>query len=238
MTRLILCVLCLTLILPTLVAAETAQESQLEAVASAVRMTYPSIPVKQIGPTPVDGIFEIITKKEEILYFAPRTGHMFVGELWSKAGQNLTRDSKGRLMTAKLEMFPLDKALKIGDGPNQVVEVSDPDCPFCRDGSEFFSARDDVTRYIFLYPLDRIHPQAEAKARYILSAEDQETAYEEVFTGAYDKQPVPMVKDNGLLATHREIVRKVGINSTPRYWINGKFVSGSNLKQFEKLLTK
>ncbi len=238
MSRLIPCLLCLLFFLPTVAAADSDQQAQLQAVTSSLEMAFPNIPLKQLAPTPIDGVYEIVTQKGEILYFAPRSGHILVGEIWSSHGQNLTRESHNRLMTAKLALFPLDQALKIGNGPNQVIEVSDPDCPFCRDGSEFFAARDDVTRYIFLFPLDRLHPQADAKSRYILSAEDQEAAYEEVFSGTYDKQPLPEFKDNGQLAIHRQIVSKVGINSTPRYWINGKFVSGSNPKEFEKLLDK
>lgn len=236
MTRLVFYLLTLILCSPLLACAAPAQQENLQSVASALSMSFPNIPVKVIYATPVAGIYEVVTDKEEILYFAPSSGHILAGELWNNKGQSLTRESKARMMTEKLPLLPLDKAIKIGTGPNQVVEVSDPDCPFCRDGSAFFSAREDVTRYVFLYPLDRIHPQAEAKASFILSAEDQETAYEDVFSGEYDKQPLPEFVDNGLLATHRELARKIGINSTPQYWINGKYISGTNLKEFEKLL--
>lgn len=236
MARLVLSLLTLVLCCPLLACAASPQEEQLKSIAASLKMSFPSIPLKQISSTPVEGVYEIVTKKDEYLYYAPQSSHIFVGELWNSGGKNLTRESKARMMTDKLGMFPLDKAIKIGDGPNQVVEVSDPDCPFCRDGSAFFSARDDVTRYIFLYPLDRIHPQAEAKSSFILSAEDQESAYEDVFSGAYDKQPLPEFKDNGLLEEHRKIAREVGINSTPRYWINGKYISGTNLTEFAKLL--
>lgn len=236
MTRLVLTLLILFLWVPLLASAAPVPQQDLTSVASALGMSFPNIPVKQVNATPVVGIYEIVTEKGEILYFAPQSNHILAGELWNHKGQNLTRESKARMMTDKLPMLPLDKAIKIGDGPNQVVEVSDPDCPFCRDGSAFFAARDDVTRYIFLYPLDKLHPQAAAKASFILSAEDQETAYEDVFSGAYDEQPLPEFKDNGMLETHRQIARKIGINSTPRYWINGKYISGTKLKEFEKIL--
>lgn len=213
-----------------------ASDAQLNGVAASLGMHYPNLPLKQIDPTPVEGIFEVITQKDEVLYFAPRTGHIFVGELWSSDGHNLTREAQSRLMEGKIAQFPLDKALKIGNGPNQVVEVSDPDCPFCRDGSAFFSARSDVTRYVFLYPLSKIHPEAEAKARYILSAPDPAEAYEEVFSGAFDHQPLPEFKDNGLLDVQRQIAQDLGINSTPRYWINGHYFAGTKIKEFEKLL--
>ena len=238
MYQIILCLFCLPLLLPAAVSAAALQPEETSAVTTALQMAFPSIPLQQVNATPIDGIYEIVTTKGEILYFASRSGHIFVGEIWSNQGKNLTRDSKNRMMTGKLDQLPLEQALKIGDGPNQVVEVSDPDCPFCRDGSAFFSAREDVTRYIFLYPLDKLHPKADAKARYILSAEDPEGAYEEVFNGDWDKQPLPEFKDNGQLDSHRKIVKNIGINSTPRYWINGKFVSGSNLKEFDKLLDK
>lgn len=238
MLRLFICLLFLVLTGPLLAGAVPLKQSPLDRVATALKMSYPQIPLKQLNPTPIEGIFEVITQKDEILYFASRTGHLFVGEIWNNAGQNLTRESHSRLMTKKLALFPLDKALKIGDGPNTVIEVADPDCPFCREGSAFFSTRDDVTRYVFLYPLERIHPQADAKSRYILSAEDPETAYEEVFSGEYDQKPLPEFKDNGLLDTHKQIVRKVGINSTPRYWINGEYISGTNLKKFEEQLNR
>ncbi len=238
MFRFVILLLAVSLLSSPAFGAENGSGNQYQAVASALSMSYPNIPLQKINATPIEGIYEVITQKDEILYFAPRTGHILVGELWSSVGHNLTRESKSRLMSAKLDQFPLDRALKIGDGPNQVIEVSDPDCPFCRDGSAFFAAREDVTRYIFLYPLSRIHPQAEAKSRYILSAEDPEAAYEEVFSGEYDQQPLPEFKDNGLLDVHQQVVRKVGINSTPRYWINGSYVSGTNLKEFEKRLNR
>ena len=236
MSQRILVLLLLILCLPLLACAASVQKDDLQPVETALKMSFPSIPLKQINTTPIDGMYEIVTAKDEVLYFFPSSGHILAGELWNNKGINLTRESKARMMTDKLSMLPLDKAIKIGDGPNQVVEVSDPDCPFCRDGSAFFSAREDVTRYIFLYPLDRIHPQAEAKSSFILSSEDQEIAYEDVFSGDYDNQPLPEFQDNGLLAEHRKIARSIGINSTPQYWINGKYISGTNLKKFAEML--
>ena len=215
-----------------------AQQNQFPAVASALAMAYPQIKYHQVNATPVAGVYEIVLEKNEIIYFVPATGHMFFGELWTADAQNLTKASKDRLLSAKLDQFPLDQAIKIGNGPNQVIEVTDPDCPFCRQGSDFFSTRDDVTRYVFLFPLDQLHPQAEAKARYILAAQDPAAAYEEVFSGMYDGQAPPALKDNGKLELHRQIANRIGINGTPRYWINGQHVAGFNPQKVEELLNK
>ena len=127
-------VLFLTLIIfsmPLLACAVSPQE-ELKSVVNSLRMSFPNIPVKQISTTPVEGLYEVVAENDDILYFAPLSGYLLVGEMWNNSGQNLTRASKARLMTEKLSMFPLDKAIKIGDGPNQAarrVEYLQPDVP-------------------------------------------------------------------------------------------------------------
>lgn len=218
--------------------ASLAEDADISAVASSLALYYPKIEQQQINPTPVSGIYEVFLENNEIIYFAPSSGHMFFGELWSSDARNLTQASKDRMLSAKVDMFPLDKALKIGNGPNQVIEVTDPDCPFCRQSSAFFATREDVTRYVFLFPLDKLHPQAAAKAGYILSAKDPQAAYEDVFNGMYDNQPLPEFTDNGLLIEHRRIATRIGITGTPRFWINGHHVAGHNPRRFKELLNR
>ncbi|MCK4503081.1 MAG: DsbC family protein [Desulfuromonadales bacterium] len=207
-------------------------------ISAALLSYYPQVKSQQINPTPVAGVYEVVAETGEMLYFVPASGHMFFGELWTADARNLTRESENKRLSDKLDMFPLELAIKIGDGPNQVIEVTDPDCPFCRQGSDYFAGRDDVTRYVFLYPIDRMHPHAAAKSRYILAAKDQELAYDEVFSGKYDLQPVPVVTDNGLLEQHRQVVGSVGISGTPHFWINGEHVTGYIPAQFDKMLNQ
>jgi thiol:disulfide interchange protein DsbC len=138
-------------------------------------------------------------------------------------------------MEARAARLPLDLGLKIGNGPHQVIEVTDPDCPYCRKGSHFFNSRNDVTRYVFFMPLN-IHPKARLKAQYILSAEDPRTAYKEVFSGKYDKEPLPEFKDNGWLERQHQAIEALGVSSTPSFWVNGTYVSGSNLRLISQLL--
>ncbi len=218
--------------------AAPANQSSTDEVAQALTKYYPGLKYDQISPTPLQGIFEIVAQGSEVIYFSPATGHMIFGEIWSADRKNLTRATKDRLMAEKIDMFPLDKAIKIGNGPHKVIEVTDPDCPFCRQGSAYFAGRDDVTRYVFLFPLDRLHPNAAAKARYILSSPDPAEAYEEVFSGSFDKQPLPEFKDNGQLELHRKIAQEVGVTGTPQYWIDGHHINGFNPQMVEKVIGK
>jgi thiol:disulfide interchange protein DsbC len=204
-------------------------------VTQALQRDYPTLNFQQVTPGPIDGVYQVVADQSEILYYVPASGYLITGEFWTRDSQNLTKQAKVRLMTAKAGLFPLDKAVVIGKGPHQVIEIVDPDCPYCREGSAFFAGRSDVTRYIYLFPLN-IHPEAEAKAAYILSSPESEFAYEEVMGGAFDKQPLPEFKDNGLLKEHQRLGQQLGIHGTPKYWVDGRFVAGSSLQLVEKML--
>lgn len=222
----------LTLCLAGLAAADS--DKAPAKVTDALKKAYPKLEFQQIFTSPVAGLYEVAAGGK-ILYFAPETGHMLAGELWTKDGVNLSKERLGKLMGDKLKLLPMDKAIKIGSGRNTVIEVTDPDCSFCRKGSEYFAQRSDVTRYIFFLPL-KMHPDAEQKARYILSANDPALAYEEVMSGRYDEGPIPPFKDNGVMASHMEATEMLGLTGTPNYWINGTFVAGANINAIEQLL--
>jgi thiol:disulfide interchange protein DsbC len=226
----LICLFLLSLLMvprPLLAAAED--------IAQALRQDYPQLKFQSLSPGPFAGVYQVVVDQSEIVYYAPDGGFLITGEIWTREAKNLTQQAKAELMTRQAGLFPLSKAIVIGQGPRQVIEVVDPDCPYCREGSAFFAGRNDVTRYIFLFPLS-IHPQAEAKAAYILSAKDPTGAYEEVMGGAFDNQPLPEFKDNGLLKEHQALGQQLGIHGTPKYWVDGRFVAGSNLKLIEQML--
>jgi thiol:disulfide interchange protein DsbC len=195
---------------------------------------FPKMRVDSVQNSPIEGVLEVVSG-DRIIYFAPASGHVLAGDLYSKNKKNLTKDRMAEIMSARIAKLPLDQGLKIGNGPNTVIEVTDPDCSYCRKGSKFFLNRKDVTRYVFLMPL-KMHPQARTKSQYILSAKDPQTAYEEVFTGKFDEAPLPPFKDNGWLDRQSKAIEPLGVNSTPTYWVNGKYISGSNLRVISDLL--
>lgn len=229
--------LCLGLALPA-VGAEPAASVPLKdgAIGAALARDYPQIgtDVIAINPTPVPDLYEVHARKG-LLYYFPKQGYIFVGELYDKTGKSLTRETQERLMQEKLASLPLDKALKIGSGPNTVIEFTDPDCPYCRRGAAYFANRTDVTRYIYFFPL-AMHKNAAEKARFVLSAADPAKAYEEVMAGKYDQGPLPPFKDNGLGDEQKAIGEKFGIASTPTFFVNGQTVRGANAELLDKLL--
>jgi len=203
-------------------------------IVDAFQKDYPKIEFQRIYVSPVPGLYEVITGNR-ILYFSPETSDILVGDMWTKDGENLTKARIGKIMGERLKDLPIDKAIKIGSGKNIVVEVTDPDCPYCRKAAEFFATRTDTTRYVFLMALS-MHPNAQEKARFILSSPDPAQTYEDVMAGRYDDVPLPEFKDNGVFEIHKAATDMLGLTGTPNFWINGTYIAGANFKAIENLL--
>ncbi|GFO68674.1 hypothetical protein GMLC_22530 [Geomonas limicola] len=134
--------------------------------------------------------------------------------------------------------LPLDQAIRIGSGPEVVVEVSDPDCRFSRRMVRYWDQRQDVTRFIFLVALKN-HPEAAGKLSFILCARDRVAAYREVYAGGLDfgeKMSERRCDDRGLARVHREVADKIGAGGTPTYVIKGVRIDGAKVGDIERLL--
>ncbi len=191
---------------------------------------FPNLADTQLNPTPIANMYEVVASGR-ILYYFPETSHLMFGALVDKDGVNLTQ-------IRLVEELPLDMAIKIGTGPIKVVEVTDPDCPYCRKASQFFEGKDEqVTRYVFFYPLMEIHPDAAQKSAFVLSSKDPAAAYHDVMAGKFDTDPLPEFEDNRLLEDHLRLTQQIGVRSTPQFWINGENIQGADLAELERLTT-
>lgn len=218
---------------------EAAKEEGPEAT---IRKLFPRLPVSSVKKTDIEGLYEVVADGN-VVYIHPKTGHIIVGDLYTKDGRNLSAEARSRLTAERFKLLTAadkEKAVKVGSGKHEVIEITDPDCPFCRKMHEYWAKRPDVTRYVFFLPL-AMHPDAEKKIRYILAAENKELAFWEVYSGELDKDRAKLDKpydDKGLLAAHRAVVTKLGVNSTPTFWVEGTFVSGANIPLIEKVIGK
>jgi thiol:disulfide interchange protein DsbC len=217
------------------------QENVKQAIAAKIKEVT-TINVEAVEKTPIEGIYEIVANKGSIIfYYAPKSELIIFGEIYDKNKKSLTQEKRDQLQANKLTDIPLDKAIKIGTGKNKVIEFTDPDCPYCRQATQYFKNK-NVTKYVYLIPILQLHPKAEEKAKYILAAEDKVKAYYEVMSGAKDKDDLSGQKIskevNDMYQAQQSIGNKIGITGTPAFWINGKYVPGANIKMFDTLLEK
>jgi thiol:disulfide interchange protein DsbC len=200
-----------------------------------LKKNFPNLRVDSVKESPIKGLYEIVAG-DQVFYFSP-DGYLMFGELWSKDGKNLTAEMREKVLAEKVKSIPLDKAFKIGSGPRQVIEFTDPDCPYCRKVDEFLSKRTDITRYIFFFPLRQIHPDSEKKVQYILSQKDRENAFREVVSGSLDGKPLAeSAHKNAMLEEMEKVAKRVGVRGTPALWIDGTAVNGADIARITALL--
>ena len=201
------------------------------------RESFPKIRADVIRPAGVQGLYEVVSGSQ-ILYYAPGPEYLIYGPMMTREGRNLTEERVLEILEQGLKRVPLEKALRIGGGSHQVIEITDPDCTYCRRASAFLSGRNDVTRHVFFFPL-AIHPNAEAKVRQIFCAENRAKVYEEAMAGKLDDMkftPCKTAAVEDLLKTHREIGDRVGVTGTPLFLIDGQVVWGADIPRIEKIL--
>ena len=203
------------------------------------KKTYSTHKYETFAPTSIKGVYEVYNG-QQIYYYLPEGDVIFLGNIISKDGQNLTQESNAKKMESKLAKLPLDKALKIGNGKKKVVKFTDPNCPYCRRAFEFFDKRkDDVTLYVFFLPLSQ---DSANKIQHIFCANDKTKAYDDVLGGKLDgNAQLNLCKDKNveeLIKANGEASAKIGVRSTPLFYIKGKVVSGFDQPAIEKLLTE
>lgn len=209
-------------------------------VSDKLKKLFPRLTFESVFPSPVTGIYEV-TAGNNVLYFDPVSGYLNFGEWWSPQGVNVTAAAKNKIMAAKYDLFKehLKDAIKIGSGPNEVIEIIDPDCPFCRRMATVWKDRPDVTRYVFFFPLKTIHPDAEAHVAYILAAAQPAEALADIEAGKLDNNKItelPAAAGSRIKA-HAELAARSGLNGVPAYFVNKQFVNGANWPAIQKLLT-
>lgn len=208
----------------------------------ALKKAFPQIKIDSITASEIKGLYEVVAG-QDIFYFYPEKDLILVGEIRTLTGQNLTGDKKRELKAKlqakaqeKLKDLPLDKAVKVGNGPKKVIEFTDPDCPYCRRASDALKSRTDITRYVFLAPM--AHPNAITKVHYILGSKDQESAYHEMMAGK--PLPAPAAEYSKEIkaqaAEHMDLARSLAIDGTPTFYINGQQVVGADMEKINELL--
>ena len=203
------------------------------------KKSFSKNPYETFTETPIKGVYEVYNGRQ-LYYYLPEGDVVLVGNMISKDNVNLTQESVAKRMVSKLTNLPLDQALKIGNGKTTVVEFIDPNCHYCRLSFNFFNTRKkDVTMYVFFYPLSE---DSANKIRHILCSKDKPQAYDDVLGGKLDgNTQLNLCSDKAaedMMKSHQQVSAKVGVRSTPLFYIKGQVVPGFDQPAIEKLLAE
>ncbi|HSI43673.1 MAG TPA: DsbC family protein [Methylotenera sp.] len=209
-------------------------------VKKAVEAAYPKFKVDSVTKTNYNGLYEVfmggqIIYTDEKMSFLIAEGHL----VDPKTKKDITGERLEELTKVDFNSLPLDQAIKVvkGNGSRKLVVFSDVDCPYCkRLEQNELSNITDVTIYTFLYPLQQLHPDAEAKSRSIWCSSNRVKAWQDWIL----KSQLPTSTGNCEVPLERvgELARSIGVTSTPTLlFANGKRMLGAQpYKEIEKAL--
>jgi len=210
------------------------------ATRKAAQAKFPRANVQSVTKLPFLGLYELIVNGE-IVYSDENFDYIiYEGNIIDvKNDRNFTEERKRKLAMIPFEDLPLDLAVKRvkGNGERKMAIFTDPDCPFCKRIEGDLAKVDNVTIYMFLFPIDSLHPKATDKAKRIWCSPDRIKAWDDYMqkgvaptAAASCDNPVDKLVQFG--TSH-------GINATPTLvFANGDRVPGAiSAAQIEKLLS-
>jgi thiol:disulfide interchange protein DsbC len=237
-----LCVLAVlfAMIAGTCLAADT--QSDPAAAPAAIRKTlesrFPGTKVLDVQPGPVPGLYEVYVGSK--IYYSDATGeHLIAGSIIdTRTKTDLTEQRLEERGTIDFKSLPFDKAIKVvrGTGARQLAAFEDPDCPFCQKLERELASIKDTTVYVFLFPIDQLHPQATAHAHAIWCAPDRAGAWTGWLTQKKAPPAASCTKDP--IGDVAKLGDKLYIEATPTlFFTDGRRVTGAiGSDEIEKLL--
>lgn len=149
---------------------------------------FPNANIESIAKTPHLGLYEVVVEGQ-LFYTDPKFSYLIDGSLIQTATMtNLTAERQREMEEGRLKKLafpfddlPLEMAIKKvkGDGSRKIAVFSDPDCPFCKRLERDLEKVTDATIYLFLYPIEQLHPKAPAVSRAIWCSPDRIKAWDD-----------------------------------------------------------
>lgn len=184
--------------------------------------------VQSIHNTPIEGLFEVVVSGNQIIYTDSKAEYMIVGDLINIDNkQNLTNERQADLNKIDYASLPFEYAITEvrGNGKQQIVVFSDPDCPYCKRLEREFAKMTDITIHTFLMPLTSLHPDAVRKAEQIWCQADKTQAWVNFMREG--KMPQKVAVCDNPVETLLSLSQQLGFNGTPTLvFPNGKTQSG------------
>lgn len=209
-------------------AASTAWAGPEDTIKAAVESTLGAgAKVEGVTKTPYLGLYEVRVGGE-ILYTDEKANYLILGEILdAKTRQNITQARVNQLSAINFAELPLDVAIKQvrGNGKRVIATFEDPNCGYCKKLAKEIAKLDNVTVYVFLYPI--LSPDSLEKSKQIWCSSDRAKAWNDWMVDG----KAPSGKgdcDTAAVQKTIETGRKLAINGTPTiFFADGERIPGA-----------
>lgn len=196
-------------------------------------------PIDEVRRTPMPGLFELRVDGSDI-YYTDANGHFLLqGQLIDTRNQrNLTEERLQKITAIDFKTLPFKDAISWvkGNGERKLAIFEDPNCGYCKRFERDIAKLDNVTVYVFLYPI--LGKDSLDKSKSIWCAKDPAKSWQDWMLR--DLTPVNASCDTASLKRNVEYGQKMKITGTPTTLLpDGTRIPGAvELAQLEKLLAK
>ena len=196
-------------------------------------------PIDEIRRTSMPGLFELRVDGTEIYYTDVAGNFLIQGQLIDTRSQrNLTEERQQKITAIDFKTLPTKDAITIvrGKGERKLAVFEDPNCGYCKRFERELAKADNITVYLFLYPI--FGKDSVEKSKAIWCAKDQDKAWLDWMVR--DQAPPSASCDTAAIKRNVEFGQKMKITGTPTLvFIDGTRVPGAiELAQVEKMLAQ
>ena len=190
-----------------------------------------NVRIEGIAPGPIAGLWEVRLRTQEgvrVIYTDATAAHVIQGTIYEvHTDRDLTAERLRKLNAIKFEQLPLQLAVKVqrGNGKRVLAMFSDPYCPACRQFEKSLQQVDNITIYVFMYPV--IRPENADHSRAVWCSPDRAKAWLELAAAARPKVPQAGTGCDDPVDRVLNLGRSLRVNSTPTLILaNGERLSG------------
>ena len=146
-----------------------AASAESDTLLATLKQKYPETTFTSVVPAPVRGLYEVVIGRRIVYTDASGRYFMYGSLVDMKNNQDLTAARVADISRVDVSKLPLHDALMRinGKGRRTMYLFSDPDCPYCGRLEPELDKLDDVTIYVFPFPLESLHSDAARKAQAI-----------------------------------------------------------------------
>jgi thiol:disulfide interchange protein DsbC len=219
--------------------------AQEDAIRKNLAERIPKLPkIEEVTRSPMQGLYEVRVNGSDIYYTDAGGNYLIDGQLIdAKSGKNLTEERVNKLTAIDFKDLPIKDAfvMKRGTGARKIAVFEDPNCGYCKRFEADLQKINNVTIYMFLYPI--LGADSTEKSKNIWCAADKVKAWQDWMlkdiTPSAASAAKPGVCSTDAIARNVEFGKKNRITGTPMVLLtDGTRIPGAiSSAQLEKMMT-
>ena len=136
--------------------------------------------IDEVSKSAMNGLYEIRINDNEIFYTDAEGNFLIQGVLFdTRAKRNLTEERVAKLGAIEFADLPIKDAFTVvrGNGKRKMAVFEDPNCGYCKRFEQDLQKVNNVTVYMFLYPI--LSADSTEKSKILWCSKDKAKAWED-----------------------------------------------------------